>query len=122
MSDVNDPWASWGLDMPVSVTHSRTVQSPSFLERSDVRAAGLTGLRESGAGATSFGVRLSKRTPSTNALAGLLIDGTTLSFGYDAAHTNTHTSRNSSGGVRGGLEHRREFAPHDIDIVPGFVS
>jgi len=114
--------ARWGLDMPVSITHARTVQSPSFLERSDVRASGLTGLRESGAGSTSFGVRMSKRTPSTNALAGLLVDGTTLSFGYDAAHTNTHTSRNTSGGVRGGLEHRRDIAPHDADIVPGFLE
>ncbi len=114
--------ASWGLDIPISVTHSASVRNPSFLERSDVPASGLQGLRDSGAGTTSFGMRISKRTPSSNALLGLLVDGTSISLGYDAAHTNTITSRNESGAFRGGIDYHRDIARHDIDILPGFVE
>ena len=113
---------SWGLDMPVSVSHSSSSRNPDFLERSDVIANDLTGLRDSGGGSTSFGVRISKRTPSANPILGLVADGTTLSLGYDDAHSSTITSRNESGGFRGAIDYRRDIARHDIDIVPGFLE
>ena len=113
--------AAWGLDMPVSFSHMRAARTPTFLERSDVQAGGLDGLRDSGAGSTSIGVRLSKRTPSDNTLVGLLVDGTSLSFAYNNAHTNTITTRNESGAVRGGVDYRKDIALVDVDIMPGFL-
>jgi len=114
--------AGWGIDLPVDVTHSRSAQTPSFLERSDVRAQNLDGLRDTGAGRTSVGVRLSKRTPSASRILGLLVDPTTLTFGYAAAHTDAITSRNESSGVRAGIDWTRDIAPHTVDIMPGFVE
>jgi hypothetical protein len=114
--------AGWGLRMPVSVTHARSSQDPTFLERSDIRADGLDGLRDTGAARTSFGVRLSKETPSASTLGGLLVDPTTLTFGYDGTHTNSITSRNEASGLRAGVDWTRQIAPHDIDILPGFVE
>ncbi|HSG66904.1 MAG TPA: hypothetical protein VLD39_17990, partial [Gammaproteobacteria bacterium] len=114
--------ASWGMDVPISVSHISSARTPSFLDRSDVRAASLDGLRDSGAGATSIGIRISKQTPSASPWIGLVADATTLSFGYEAAHSNTITTRNESGGYRGALEYDRQIGRRDIDILPGFVE
>ncbi|HUF69212.1 MAG TPA: cell surface protein SprA [Longimicrobiales bacterium] len=114
--------AAWGLSMPVSVTHTRSARDPTFLERSDVRADGLDGLRDAGAGRTSVGVRVSKQTPSASPVLRLLVDPTILTFGYDRAHTNTITSRNEAAGLRAGIDWTRLLAQRDIDIMPGFLE
>lgn len=114
--------AAWGLDIPINVSHTSSAATPQFLERSDVLAEDLTGLRETGGGTTSFGIRVSKRTPSANPWVGAIIDGTTLTFGYDAARTNTVTTRNASDGLRGGIQYERDIRALDFDFIPGFVE
>ncbi|MCI0437314.1 MAG: cell surface protein SprA [Gemmatimonadetes bacterium] len=114
--------AGWGIDAPLSVTHTRSARDPSFLDGSDVRATELPGLRDTGAGLTSIGLRIAKRTPAANAWAGLLVDGMTLTFGYDAAHTNTITSRAETGGVRAGVDWQKDVGRVDFDAIPGFLE
>jgi hypothetical protein len=114
--------AGWGLDIPVSVSHTRSSATPRFLERSDVVARDLAGLRDTGGGTTSFGVRVSKRTPSANPWVGAIVDGTTITFGYDASHSNAVTTRNESDGLRGGIDYARDLRALEVDIVPGFLE
>jgi hypothetical protein len=114
--------AGWGLDIPMNVSHTRSAQNPDFLSGTDVLAQDLDGLRDTGSGSTTIGIRVAKRTPSANPLLGVVIDGMTLTFGYDAAHTNTITSSNEASGLRGGLDWRKDIGRVAIDIMPGFLE
>ncbi len=112
----------WGIDAPLSITHTRSAREPSFLAGSDVVAGDLSGLRDTGAGVTSIGMRIAKRTPAGNPWAGLLVNGLTVSLGYDAAHTNTITSRAESSALRGGVDWQKDVGRVDVDAVPGFLE
>ena len=56
--------AAWGLDLPVNISHTQSSATPRFLERSDVVAADLAGLRDTGGGSTSFGMRVASERPA----------------------------------------------------------
>ncbi|MGH7468506.1 MAG: hypothetical protein ACRENP_11150 [Longimicrobiales bacterium] len=112
----------WGLDLPLSVTHTRSGQDPLFLENSDVRAQNLTGLRESGADATRVSLSLRKRTPSANPIVGVLIDGLALRVGYNKADNSTVTTRAQANGFDGGISYARDLAPRTVPAVPGLLQ
>jgi hypothetical protein len=114
--------ASWGFDMPLTVTHTRSGSDPTFLERSDVRADRLTGLRDTRGGVTRVGIALGKRTPTANPWVGALINGLTLRLGWNSANTSTITTRSEADGLDGGLAWRLDLARRDVDAVPGFVE
>ncbi|NJD11201.1 MAG: hypothetical protein FIB01_12470, partial [Gemmatimonadetes bacterium] len=113
--------ASWGMDLPLSVTHTSSSQDPTFLAQSDVVAGRLEGLRRTGSDVTRVGIRLQKLTPSTNPLLGLLVDGTTLRAGYSAASTSAITARNETGGLDAELNWRRDLGARTIDAGPGVL-
>jgi hypothetical protein len=110
---------SWGLDVPLSVSHARNVQAPTFLQHSDVSADRLDGLRESGSDITRVGLRVARREPMANPLMGLLIDGTQLRLGYTTGTHRSVTSRAESSGFTGDISHRRDFARRELSFVPG---
>ncbi len=114
--------AAWGLDIPVNISHTRSSATPRFLERSDVVAADLVGLRDTGGGSTSFGMRVTKRTPSANPWVGAVVDGTTITLGYDKANSSNVTTKNESDGFRGGIDYQRDLRALDVDVVPGFLE
>lgn len=114
--------ATWGLDVPVTLTHTASGTDPMFLEGSDVRADRLDGLRETGSGNTRVAVRVAKRTPSANPLLGLLIDGLSLRAGYNASHTNTITSQSDGSGFDAGFDYRRDMRAREFDIIPAFLE
>jgi hypothetical protein len=111
--------ASWNIDVPLSVSHSRNVQAPAFLQQSDVQADQLDGLRESGNEATRVGLRLSKRTPSSNPLMGILLDGTALRLGYSTGSYRSLTSTTAMNGFTSDLSYRRDLAARDVAVMPG---
>jgi hypothetical protein len=114
--------ASWGFDLPLTVTHTRSGSDPVFLERSDVRADRLDGLRETDGGITRVGLSVAKRTPSANPLVGLVLNGLTLRLGWNSASTSAITNRSEASGLDGGLDWRLDVARRDFDAVPGFVE
>ena len=111
--------SSWGIELPLSVVHTRTAQDPTFLEGSDIRADRRNGLRDTGADATRVSLSLRKRTPSANPIMSMLVDGLSLRFGYNTAQSSTVTSRAEANGVDGGVSYMRAIAPHTVDVVPG---
>jgi hypothetical protein len=110
---------SWGIDLPLSVSHLRNTQAPQFLQQSDVQASQLDGLRQAGSGATRVAVRLSRRTPMANPLLGLILDGAALRVGYTAGSHSTVTSKAESSGFTGDVSYRREPVRRDFGVVPG---
>jgi hypothetical protein len=113
--------ARWGVDLPLSVSHSRSAQAPTFLSKTDVQADQLEGLRQAGSDATRVGLRISKRTPSANPLVSVLLDGSALRFGYTAGESRTVTSTQESSGFSGDYSYRRDLAPRSLPAMPGFL-
>lgn len=114
--------ATWNLEAPLTVSLGRTGLTPSFLQGTDVRADELIGLRETGGGNTRIGFSLRRRTPSSNPLASLLLDGTSLRLGYTSSHTGTITSLDESASLDGTLSYEKRPGARQFDIVPAFVE
>jgi hypothetical protein len=114
--------AGWGVELPVTVSHNRGGAEPMFLERSDVRADRLTGLRETGNDQTRIGASLRKRTPTANPLLGLLVDGTALRVDYASSQNTSMTTRHEDNRFGAGLQYSRPVTRRDFGLVPGFVE
>lgn len=113
--------ASWGVNLPVRASYVRTGQDPLFLDRSDLRADRLRGLRSTGSSSLTLDVTLSKRTPSANPLASVLLDGTQLTLGYKQAETGSIRSRNTAGSLDGTLSYDRRVSARDFGFFPAFL-
>ena len=114
--------SAWGMNLPVSFSHARTMTDPTFLDRTDVRTDQLVGLRPTGSTRTRVGVALSKRTPTANPFLSLLVDGVSLRFGYNTANSGTVTSESDSRSVDGGLTYSRQLSAREFDVVPGVIE
>jgi hypothetical protein len=114
--------SGWGLDLPVSVSHSRTGLEPTFLANSDVRADRLEGLRRTGSSRTRVGITARKRTPTANPWLGLLLDGSALTLGYTTAASDDVASSARSGSMDGSVTYGRQLAPRELDVTPGWVQ
>jgi hypothetical protein len=112
---------SWGVVLPLTVTHTRTAQDPAFLERSDVRADRLSGLRPTESSVTRVGLRIARSVESGNAWMRLLVDPASIRFGFSRAQTSTITTRNESSGVDGGIDYLYRVESRDFAAVPGFL-
>ncbi|MBR9991361.1 MAG: hypothetical protein KFH98_16475 [Gemmatimonadetes bacterium] len=111
-----------GIDLPLSVNHTRTAQAPTFLSQTDVQADQLEGLRQSGSDMTRVGLRLSKRTPSANPFVSVLLDGSALRLAYATAENRNITSRSESRGFTGDYTYRYDLVPRTFPAVPGFIE
>jgi cell surface protein SprA len=114
--------ASWGLEMPITVGHARNTLDPQLLEASDVEAARLPGLRETGSNVTRVGLSVRKRTPSANSIISTLLDPLTLRVNYNKGSSSAITLRNEADGLDGSLSYMREVRNRDVDIMPKFLE
>lgn len=114
--------AGWGIDVPLTVSHGRSDQLPTFLAQSDVRADRLEGLRETGSQRTRVGVSFRKRTPSANPWLGLLVDGLDLRLGYSTSSTSTITTTGDAKGVDAHAGYSKQLEPRTTPLVPGFLQ
>jgi hypothetical protein len=113
---------TWGLDVPLSVAHSRASQAPEFLERSDVRADRLDGLREAGSDATRVALTVRRALPAANPRVGALVDGAALHVGYTTTRASAITARSEADGIDVGVTYRYEPTAHELAIVPPFAA
>ncbi|MEX0907762.1 MAG: hypothetical protein WD054_05485, partial [Gemmatimonadota bacterium] len=113
---------SWGLDLPVSISHHRNGQAPTFLSQSDVMADRLEGLRDAGSDATRIGLRISRGAESAQPLVALLVDGSALRLAYNTGSNRSVTSLAESTGFMGDYSYRHELVRRDIGAMPGFFE
>ncbi|MGQ0815498.1 MAG: hypothetical protein ACT4O1_13755 [Gemmatimonadota bacterium] len=114
--------ASWGVELPVTVAHVKNAMDPTLLQSSDVEAARLPGLRETGSSVTRFGLSLRKRTPSDNAIVSALVDPLSLRMSYNTGTTSAITLRNEASGLDGTLSYMRDVKYRDVDFMPSFIE
>ena len=113
--------ATWGVEMPLTVSHVEADQDPQFLARSDVRAGGVENLRETGSRRTRVDISFRKRTPTANPVVGLLLDGLEARAGYYTVSSSSITAKGSSEGVDARVGYGRAVGRRDFAVVPGFL-
>ena len=112
---------SWGVEIPLSVSHVESDQDPQFLARSDVRAGRLENLRDTGSRRTRVDVSFRKRTPTANPVVGLLLDGLEIRAGYSSAASSTITAEGSTEAMDAHLGYGRAVGRRDFALIPGFL-
>lgn len=114
--------ASWGIELPLTVSHTNSGQDPTFLLRSDIRADRLEGLRKVAFDRTRVGVSLRKRTPSSNPWAAIFLDGLSARAGYSSSQSATATSESDSRVMDARVGYDRALEPRTLPVVPGFIG
>jgi len=113
--------SGWGVELPVVVSWGRSTQAPAFLDRSDVLAGALTGLRPTGSDRARISVSVRRTTPAEHPWVGLVVDGLEGRVGYGGATLGTVTSSGSSRSVDAGLAYRRAPELRSLPLLPGWV-
>ncbi len=111
----------WGVSVPLSVSHSRQDQDPTFLAQSDVRADQIQGLRESGSSDTRVEVGFRKTTPVGNPLLDPLLQGLSLRAGYTRSRVSTTTLESEGSGVDARVEYDASVEAREVPVVPAFA-
>lgn len=114
--------SSWGIELPVSVSHTERRQDPTFLFNSDVRADRLRNLREPGSGQTRVNVGFRKVTTSPTLFGRALLDGMEASLGAYRSDAATVTSSVDSYGFDARIGWAKRIAPREFDPVPGALE
>ena len=113
---------SWGLEAPLSVSHQREAETPLFLNRSDVRADRLEGLRAPSFGLTRVDFSLRRRGPGEGGFWEAALDGFDLRAGVQRTSQQTIATESDGGGAD--LFAGWSAAPgrRDLPLFPGWIG
>ena len=114
--------ASWGIDVPLTVSYDRSGLDPFFLPNSDVRADRIQGLRSTGSEQTRVSLGFRKRTPSADPIVGAILDGLDAQFGWYRASNGTITSDQRARGIDARVGYARTPGVRDFGLVPSFLE
>jgi hypothetical protein len=103
----------WGLSIPLTATHSLTASDPFYVNRTDLRADAIQGLRTPRSTATTlaFQARRSRRAPS--GVAHFLVDPLALSGSYVTGASRAELSRANASSYALNV---------DYTVVPGVAA
>jgi hypothetical protein len=113
---------AWGLDLPLTVSHTRTALDPTFLERSDVRASDLPGVRGTGAEQTRVTLAVRRAAPVDNPWIGWLAEGVYLRLGYQGTAARALTARDETRLFDAALGYAHRPAAREIALLPAPVA
>ena len=114
--------ASWGLDMPLTVSFDRTSLDPLFLPNSDVRVDRIGGLRSTGSAQTRVNLGFRKRTPYADPIVGALLSGLDAQVGWYRSSNGTITSDQRASGIDARVGYARTPVMRDFGLVPSFLK
>ena len=86
---------SWGLSLPVTVSHTVIASDPFYLTRTDIRADALSGLRRPRATTSSYSFSARRVRPAAGGLGRWLLDPLSLSAAYNSGGSRSELSRAS---------------------------
>ena len=113
---------SWGVEAPLSVSHRREAETPLFLNRSDVRADRLDGLRTPGFGLTRVDFSLRRRRPGEGGFWGAALDGFDLRAGVQRTSQQTIATESDGGGADVFAGWSATPRRRDLPLFPGWIG
>ncbi len=114
--------ASWALEVPVAVTYESERRAPVFLERSDVRADRLAGLRRPGFGRVRADVSLRRQAVPQDGFWHAVANGLDLRAGVARSSFRTVTTESEGEAVNGFLGYSATPGRRDLPLFPGRVG
>lgn len=111
--------SGWGLEAPLVASHQRESRVPVFLNRSDVRADRLEGLRTPGFGRTRLDFALRRRSPDDGGLWDAVLDGFDLRAGWVRSSLQNITTESEGDGADLFAGYRARPARRDVPLFPG---
>lgn len=112
---------AWGLDVPLAVQHTRSSAVPFYVERSDVRADGLPGLRRPEGRATTLELSLRRAKRGTTFLTRNLLDPLSVRLRRESAENTASLSRASIENRQAAVAYN--LTPNAVTVAgsPGFL-
>lgn len=111
--------AGWGLEAPLVVAHQRESRAPVFLNRSDVRADRLAGLRTPGFGRTRLDFALRRRSPEGGGFWNALLGGFDVRAGWVRSSLQDITTESDGDGADLFAGYRAAPPRRDVPLFPG---
>ena len=109
----------WGLEAPLAVSHQRESQVPIFLNRSDVRADRLDGLRTPGFGRTRLDFALRRRSSEQDKSWEAVLAGVEVRAGWTRSSLRNITTESEGDGAELFAGYRAAPARRDLPLFPG---
>ncbi len=113
---------AWAIEAPLTVTYERDRRAPIFLERSDVRADRLDGLRRPGFGRVRADVSVRRSATPRDGVWHAVANGLDLRAGVVRSSFRTATTESASQGVDGFLGYAVAPGRRDFPLFPGRVG
>ena len=110
---------SWALEAPVAVTYESEKRAPVFLERSDVRADRLAGLRRPGFGRVRADVSLRRRAVAQDGFWHAVANGLDLRAGVARSSFRTITTESEGEAFNAFLGYSATPGRRDFPLFPG---
>jgi len=114
--------SSWGIEMPVSVSHQRSSSDPFFLEGSDLRAVLLPQLRTTSYTDTRVSTTVGARGSTGVEWLDRILPGADLRLALHRASGSTVTSEQEIRGSEVGVAYAWEPADRTFGILPGVLE
>jgi hypothetical protein len=112
---------SWGLSLPLTISHVRTRDDPFYVSRTDVRADALSGLRHSEGTSTSVQATLRRSRSGQSAWEHLFLDPLSLSAATQNAGSTAELSDVTASNKQVSLAYLNPAGPRTL-ALPGFLS
>jgi hypothetical protein len=109
-----------GFSIPFTVQHTRSASDPLYLNRSDIRADALTGLRRPQSSATSYAIAYRRITRGRSVLANLLIDPLSAQASLTQARSTTELSDASTKSSQARVDYSNVPPAATVRGAPGF--
>jgi motility/secretion related protein SprA len=111
----------WGLAAPLSVRYATSASAPFYLDRTDLRADALPGLRTPSSTAASYNLALRRVSRSTGALGRWLLDPLALTGNYNSGDTRASLSRADASSYGVSLDYSLTPRPVTVTAAPAFL-
>lgn len=112
----------WGWSLPVSVSHRRMERDPFYLEGTDLRADGLTGLRTSGFRETRVAVAFQSYGQTGRPVVDAVLSGLDVRVASTRSSGTTATTESRSRGTETSVGYAWRPQARRVGVLPGFLD
>jgi hypothetical protein len=111
----------WGVALPLTVSYGGSGSDPYFVSRSDIRGAGIDGLRTPRQSTTAYSLSVRRIVPVDGAALGALLNNVALTASYATASTRSEYQDGAGRSFNLGLDYDVQTRPREQPL-PGWAG
>ncbi len=105
-----------GYALPLTISHSGTASTPEFLSATDLRGAGVPGLRRPSSGVTTYSIVARRTEPSHAGVLAPLVDNLGVNATYTTGTARTEYQDGGTKALTVGLDYNLAAAPRELPL------